>query len=74
MKKILCKEGYLIKKKMFSNDIINQTKKDLTVTPFNPFQMKRKIKPEEFTIFQEDDEYLCLPKFYGLKNLVNQIK
>jgi superfamily II DNA or RNA helicase len=61
--KILSKEGYLINKKD-NIDIIDQIKNELTVTPQLSFNVN--VKPESFPVYVENDDYLCLPKFYGL--------
>jgi superfamily II DNA or RNA helicase len=64
---IICKEGYLIPKidKYLSD--IEIAKKDLTVKPYNPYSFGKKDESTYFKIYQENDEYLSVPKFYGLK-------
>jgi len=63
-KNILSKEGYLLRKK--NNEIIiDQVKEELTVSPFMPF--KKLENPESFPVYLENDKYLCVPKYYGLK-------
>jgi superfamily II DNA or RNA helicase len=61
--KICSKEGYLIKKNDYIN-IIDEIKKELTVTPHLSFNLN--IKPKSFPVYLENKDYLCLPKFYGL--------
>lgn len=63
---ILAKEGYLIKKKN-NEELIQEIKKELTVSPFLTFN--KNIKPESFTVYQENEKYLCVPKYYGLSKL-----
>jgi len=64
-KNILSKEGYLIHKK--SNvTIIDKIKNELTVTPFLPFN--KNIKPDPFSVYLENEKYLCVPKYYGIEN------
>jgi superfamily II DNA or RNA helicase len=68
MSKILSNEGYLIKKNESCNDVlIDKIKKELTVTPFLPFRINKDIQPESFTVYQENDEYISIPKYYGLQ-------
>jgi len=66
-KTILCKEGYLIPKIDKYKDTIELVKKELTVEPFKLASFVTKEKSEQFTVYQENDEYLCIPKHYGLK-------
>ena len=64
---ILCKEGYLIPKiKKYLADI-EIAKKELTVEPYNPYSFGKKDEQVRFAVYQENDEYLSVPKFYGLK-------
>ena len=63
---ILSKNGYLIPKIDKYNNIINKAKKELTVEPYQYF--KTNIDPIIFTVYQENDEYLIIPKHYGIKN------
>lgn len=67
MKKILSKEGYLIKKKHCK--IIDEIKKELTIKPYNPFKYGKKTKQESFEIWYENDKYITVPKFYGINKL-----
>ena len=67
-KTILSREGYIINKKLFTKNEIEQIRKELTVVPFTPCIFGNK-KPEEFVVFKENDNYLCLPKYYGLNKL-----
>lgn len=66
---ILCKEGYLIPKTKKYQAIIDQAKKDLTVEPYQLPTFKKKDVDVSFPVFQENDEYLCVPKYYGLSKL-----
>jgi superfamily II DNA or RNA helicase len=65
-KNILAKEGYLIHKKT-NKEFINKIKEELTVSPFMVFN--KNIKPESFPVYLENEKYLCVPKYYGLKNI-----
>lgn len=68
-KTILCKEGYLIPKVDKYSDTIDMVKKDLTVEPFKMAPFATKEKSEQFEVFQENEEYVSIPKHYGLKKL-----
>jgi superfamily II DNA or RNA helicase len=63
-KSILCKQGYLIKKKKLDPSILNEIKRDLTVVPHIAGNYGK--KPEKFKVFRENDDYIALPKYYGL--------
>jgi superfamily II DNA or RNA helicase len=65
MSKILSKEGYLIPKNNIYNKLIEQAKEELMVEPFQTFTIV-KTEPEKFPVYQENKEYLCVPKYYGL--------
>jgi|SaaInlStandDraft_5_1057022.scaffolds.fasta_scaffold00487_2 superfamily II DNA or RNA helicase len=66
MSTILGKEGYLLKKSKFDKDIIVNLKRELMVQPQQHFKgVKKKII--RYPVYQENDKYLCIPKFYGLK-------
>lgn len=66
-KTILCKEGYLIPN---NHKMIEEIKKELTVTPIVPFQFSFiKTKPPKIKVYQEYDEYISVPKYYGINKL-----
>jgi len=59
------KRGYIIRKKNFSEKILNEVRNDMTVKPnvSNDYGL-----PEEpFKIFLENENKLYLPKFYGIE-------
>lgn len=62
---MLLKKGYVIKKNDSNNKIIEELKKELTVTPHLAFN--KNIQPESFTVYLEDDENIYIPKFFGIK-------
>jgi superfamily II DNA or RNA helicase len=70
---ILKKKGFYIKKTTENQDFISKLKNDLTVSPegFKNFG----VKQEEifYPVYQENDKYLIIPKFYGL-NYFNEYK
>jgi superfamily II DNA or RNA helicase len=71
-KTILTKDGYLLKKSLFDLNSINKIKNDLTVEPQKfgvSFGKKRGDKEEEnlsFKVFRETEDFLIIPKYYGL--------
>ena len=68
MSTTITKEGYLIKKTKTNKLSIDLMKKELTVTPYMPFKHKY-TKPQSYAVYQETNEYLAVPKFYGIKHL-----
>ena len=64
---ILCKEGYLIPKNKKYHDQIIEAKKELLVSPYVPYSFGMQKKPVPFPVYQENNEFLCVPKFYGLQ-------
>jgi superfamily II DNA or RNA helicase len=68
-KTILCKEGYLVPKTKKYNNIIEIIKKELTVQPFQICNFVKKDDSNKFNVYQENDEYLCIPKYYGLNKI-----
>lgn len=61
----LSKYGYILPKERFINDI-EKIKKELTVEPFQSFTIGKPQKIS-FEVFLENDNYLFVPKYYGLK-------
>ncbi len=68
-KTILCKEGYLVPKTEKYQTIIETIKNELTVQPFKLCSFAKKEEPIKFNVYQENDEYISIPKHYGLKKL-----
>uniref|UniRef100_A0A6C0J975 Helicase ATP-binding domain-containing protein n=1 Tax=viral metagenome TaxID=1070528 RepID=A0A6C0J975_9ZZZZ len=66
MSKLLTKEGYLLKKNKFKKNILIDVRKELTVEPYMAFKIHNS-KQNRFPVFTEDDDYISVPKFYGLK-------
>ncbi len=66
MNNYITKEGYIIKKSINNKDLINDIKKELTVTPHLAFKHKN-LKPSPFKVYQEGENHISVPKFYGLK-------
>ena len=65
MKSVLCNKGYIINKKKFSDQIISNVKSDLKVKPFVKGNYGRGVK--SFKLYIENEEKLCMPKYYGLE-------
>ena len=67
---ILTKEGYLLEKIKYTDNQLNKIKNDLTVTPYQSFKIgNSNVKPESFTVYEENDTYLSIPKYYGIDKL-----
>ena len=65
----LTKKGYLIKKKDNNMKLIEDLKNELTVSPKNYYSGIVKQEKVIFNVYQEDDKYLYIPKYYGLQKL-----
>ena len=65
---ILCKQGYLIPKISKYNDIIKDIKTELTVKPVQTCSFVKNDNTE-FPVYQENDEFICIPKYYGINKL-----
>lgn len=65
-KTILSKDGYLLKKSKYTEEEIINIKKELTVSPVMAFKLPN-MKKITYPVYTENDKYLCVPKFYGLK-------
>ena len=63
MDSIICNQGYIIKKDQLSDIILKEVKKDLKVKPF--IQGARGKFAKSFKIYRENEQKLCIPKFYG---------
>ena len=64
VKSILCKQG-LNSKKYHDPELIDDLKRELTVVP--QISGDFGAKPQKFKVFRENDKYLSIPKYYGLK-------
>jgi len=65
MNTLLSKEGYLIQKKGTDIKLLNDIKNELTVEPVQACKFLTK-KPEKIKVYQENEDYLCIPKYYGI--------
>jgi superfamily II DNA or RNA helicase len=65
-KTILTKDGYLLNKKKFKTKELDTVKNDLTVQPQLSYSVGVKNKLEKFEVYKENDEFLSIPKYYGI--------
>ena len=72
MRSYLGKRGYVIIKKMFDEQTIQEIKKELTVQPYVNQEFSEPIKP--FKVFLENEKKLYLPKYYGYEKFGNPDK
>ena len=68
-KTILTKDGYLLLKSKYKDSELKAIKNDLTVKPQLSYSIGVKTKIEEFPVYKENDTYLSIPKYYGLKHI-----
>ena len=64
---ILCKEGYLIPKIDKYKQQIELAKIELLVEPYKSFSYVKNKVDERFPVYQENDEFISVPKYYGIK-------
>jgi len=63
---ILCKEGYLVPKVEKFKLFIENAKNELTVEPAITCMIGKK-KSTLFSVYNENDKFIAVPKYYGLK-------
>lgn len=63
--KYITKRGYIIRKKIINDSIINEVRSDLTVKPYSSGDYG--VTEEPFKIYLENDNKLYVPKFYGIQ-------
>lgn len=61
----LKKNGYYIKKKSIQKNIIDNIIKDMTVDGATYYEKKLNIN-KKFKIYNENEKYIIVPKFYGI--------
>jgi len=66
----LTKKAFLLKKKDFTKDELEKIKKDLIVKPLD--KSNYGPPPEEFSVYDENDEFLYTPKYYGKEKFKNK--
>lgn len=69
-KSFLSKDGYVLNKSKTNPDLLEQIKNELTVEPYKfGVSFTTKEKNEFFKVYRETDEFLSIPKFYGIDKL-----
>lgn len=66
---IINRYGYIVKKSYLTENDIITVKKELTVRPFKPGTFGKLRRDVGFPLYQENDELLCIPKYYGLDRI-----
>lgn len=64
--KRLTRHGYLINKSILPNEKLNEIRKELTLTPDGQDYLGTG-NLKSFIAYDEDDEWLVVPRFYGIK-------
>lgn len=62
---LLSRKGYIIDKTSLTEDELKDIKEDLIVEPF--VKHNYGSKPEKFAVYLENENRICIPKFYGLE-------
>lgn len=70
----LTKDGYFIKKKNLKIENLKNIKKELTVNPINNYIYQEKNNIKKYKLYIENNEYICVPKYYGLNKFGNPSK
>lgn len=71
MKNYLNKRGYVLLKKNYDENILNNIRNELTVKP--KVIPGYGVEPEPFKVYLENTNKLYLPRFYGLNKVDNKI-
>ena len=66
---ILTKNGYFINKKNLENNLEKTIKNELTGYPLNNYIYQDEKNIKKYKLFIENREYICVPKYYGLKKI-----
>ena len=67
IKSILTNRGYIINKKKFNTKLITKIKQELSVEPYSI--NKNFNNNIIFKLYLENKNQLCIPKYYGIKNI-----
>nr|QBK88941.1 MAG: A18-like helicase [Mimivirus LCMiAC02] len=62
--KTLSKQGYAISKNQISVELLKKLKRELTVKP--RVNLNYGVEVESYKIFKEDNDYIYLPKYFGI--------
>ena len=68
-KTILTKDGYLLNKEKFTKKELDAIKNELTVQPQLSYSIGIKNNLEKFNVYKENEQYLSIPKFYGISRI-----
>lgn len=68
-KTILTKDGYLLNKEKFTKKELDAIRNELTVQPQLSYSIGIKNKLEKFNVYKENEQYLSIPKFYGISRI-----
>ena len=68
--KFLSSQGYSIIKSSVSDKVLNEVKKDLSVSPNTPLDYQVG-PPKKFKLYQEGPTKIYMPKFYGISKFGN---
>lgn len=66
-KTLLTDDGYLLLKSKFKENELITLRNELTVKPQLSYSIGIKPSIEEFEVYKENEKYLSIPKYYGLK-------
>ncbi|MEM0354105.1 MAG: DEAD/DEAH box helicase family protein [Thermoplasmata archaeon] len=76
--KKLTRFGYIFKKGILDENVLDNIRRELTVRPYVPKNFAKLMKVRSFKLYDENGEYMSVPRFYGLKKLgkpdVNQLE
>ena len=64
---VINKYGYIVKKSDLGYKKINDIKSELTVEPIKPKNYARLSKNSSLENYKEDEEYISIPKYYGIE-------
>ena len=67
MESKLTRFGYVIKKNTVEKNILEKLRTELCVKPFKMQSYQKFSKDDSFNVYQEDDEHMIIPRFYGLE-------
>lgn len=59
--------GYIINKNTLPEETITKIKADLTIKPFKIGKFAKFAKDNSFPIYQENGDYISVPKYYGIE-------
>ena len=63
-----CWQDLPLQKKHCDNQLLDNLRNELTVTPYIAGDFGK--KPQKFKVYRENEDYLALPKYYGLNNVM----